>query len=163
MQSLLKLPNLTRAPVDARPKLTRTTLSMHKRYCLMLLMQPALASRNDLSWAEGNADEDILLQQTIETCLTHPHSKPIVIMRALESRVDAKVLAELERELNVLDETLDLAEELVGARRQLEDAYVQKKEALLLAQISDKPLSALTENERTLLKSLGNKRSQNRA
>lgn len=163
MQSLLKLPNLTRAPVDARPKLTRTTLSMHKRYCLMLLMQPALATRDDLLWAEGQADEDILLQQTIETCLIHPHSKPVVIMRELESRVDAKVLAELERELNVLDETLDLAEELTGARRQLEDLYVQKKEGLLLAQISQKPLSALTENERTLLKSLGNKRSQNRA
>ncbi len=163
MQSLLKLPNLTRAPVDARPKLTRTTLSMHKRYCLMLLMQPALATRDDLLWAEGQADEDILLQQTIETCLIHPHSKPVVIMRELESRVDAKVLAELERELNVLDETLDLAEELAGARRQLEDLYVQKKEGLLLAQISEKPLSALTENERTLLKSLGNKRSQNRA
>lgn len=163
MQSLLKLPNLNRAPVDARPKLTRTTLSMHKRYCLMLLMQPALASRDDLSWAEGNADEDILLQQTIEICLNHPHSKPVVIMRELESRVDANVLAELERELNVLDETLNLVEELAGARRQLEGAYVQKKEGQLLVQISDKPLSALTENERALLKSLGNKRSQNRA
>ncbi len=163
MQSLLKLPNLNKAPVNARPKLTRTTLSMHKRYCLMLLMQPALALRDDLAWAEGHADEDILLQQTIETCLNHPHSKPVVIMRELESRVDTKVLAELERELNTLDETLDLAQELEGARRQLYDVYAQKKEGLLLAQISEKPLSALTDNERTLLKSLGNKRSQNRA
>jgi DNA primase len=163
MQSLLKLPNLNKSPVNARPKLTRTTLSMHKRYCLMLLMQPALALRDDLVWAEGHADEDILLQQTIETCLNHPHSKPVVIMRELESRVDAKVLAELERELNTLDETLDLAQELEGARRQLYDVYTQKKEGLLLAQISEKPLSALTDNERTLLKSLGNKRSQNRA
>src|SRR5450830_1496167 len=163
MQSLLKLPNLNKAPVDARPKLTRTTLSMKKRYCLMLLMQPELASRDDLSWAEGDADEDILLQQTIETCLNHPHSKPVVIMRELENRVDPKVLHELERELNVLDETLDLAQELAGARRQLHDAYVQKEEGVLLARISEKPLSALTENERTLLKSLGNKPSQNRA
>ena len=84
-------------------------------------------------------------------------------MRELENRVDAKVLSELERELNVLDETLDMALELAGARRQLHDAYVQKKEGILLAQISEKPLSALTENERTLLKSLGNKPSQNRA
>src|SRR5450830_2100235 len=163
MQSLLKLPNLNKAPVYARPKLTRTTLSMKKRYCLMLLMQPAMASRDDLSWAEGDADEDILLQQTIETCLNHPHSKPVVIMRELENRVDPKVLHELERELNVLDETLDLAQELAGARRQLHDAYVQKEEGVLLARISEKPLSALTENERTLLKSLGNKPSQNRA
>ncbi len=84
-------------------------------------------------------------------------------MRELERKVDAKVLRELERELNVLDETLDLAQELAGARRQLQDAYAQKKEGVLLAQVSEKPLSTLTENERTLLKSLGNKPSQNRA
>jgi len=163
MQSLLKLPNLNKAPMQAKAKLTRTTLSLQKRFSLMLLMHPALASQADLAWAEGNADEDILLQQTIETCLHHPHSKPVVIMRELERKVDAKVLRELERELNVLDETLDLAQELAGARRQLQDVYAQKKEGVLLAQVSEKPLSTLTENERTLLKSLGNKPSQNRA
>jgi len=36
MQSLLKLPNLNKAPVQAKPKLTRTTLSLQKRFCLML-------------------------------------------------------------------------------------------------------------------------------
>jgi DNA primase len=149
--------------MQTKAKLTRTTLSLQKRFCLMLLMHPALASQEDLVWAEGNADEDILLQQTIETCLHHPHSKPVVIMRELERKVDAKVLRELERELNVLDETLDLVQELAGARRQLQDAYAQKKEGVLLAQVSEKPLSTLTENERTLLKSLGNKPSQNRA
>jgi len=160
MQSLLKLPNLNKAPVQAKPKLTRTTLSLQKRFCLMLLMQPALANKNDLAWALGNADEDILLQQTIEICLHHPHSKPVVIMRELEHKVDEKVLSELARELNVLDDTIDFSLEISGARNQLQDAYAQKIEDILLAQVSEKPLSALTENERLLLKSLGNKPSQ---
>jgi len=163
MQSLLKLPNLNKAPVQAKPKLTRTTLSLQKRFCLMLLMQPALANKNDLAWALGNADEDILLQQTIEICLHHPHSKPVVIMRELEHKVDEKVLSELARELNVLDDTIDFSLEISGARNQLQDAYAQKIEDILLAQVSEKPLSALTENERLLLKSLGNKPSQKRA
>lgn len=162
MHSLLKLPNLNKAPVQARPKLTRTTNSLQKRFCLMLLMQPSLASSDDLLWVVGNSDEEVLLRHTIEICLLHPHSKPVVIMRELESKVNAQMLRELERELNVLDETLDFALELAGARQQLQDAYAQKNESLLLAQISEKPLSALTENERTLLKSLGNKPSQNR-
>ena len=163
MQSLLKLPNLNKAPVQAKPKLTRTTLSLQKRFCLMLLMQPALANKNDLAWALGNADEDILLQQTIEICLHHPHSKPVVIMRELEHKVDEKVISELARELNVLDDTIDFSLEISGARNQLQDAYAQKIEDILLAQVSEKPLSALTENERLLLKSLGNKPSQKRA
>lgn len=162
MHSLLKLPNLNKTPVQARPKLTRTTNSLQKRFCLMLLMQPSLANAEDLLWLVGNSDEERLLRHAIEICLLHPHSKPVVIMRQLESKVDAKILRELERELNVLDETLDFALELAGARQQLQDAYTKKNGNILLAQISEKPLSALTENERALLKSLGNKPSQNR-
>ena len=162
MHSLLKLPNLNKAPLQARPKLTRTTNSLHKRFSLMLLMQPSLASADDLLWLVGKSDEELLLRHTIEICLLHPHSKPVVIMRELEGKVDAKMLREFERELSVLNETLDFALELAGARQQLQDAYALKNESLLLAQISEKPLSALTENERTLLKSLGNKPSQNR-
>jgi DNA primase len=66
----------------------------------------------------------------------------------------------LERELSLLDETLDLAQELAGARLQLQQEFVQKKEGVLLDRIRDKPLSSLTEEERVLLKSLGNKAGQ---
>jgi DNA primase len=152
MQSLLKLPNLNKAPAKARPKLTRTTVSLQKRFCLMLLMHPALANREDLSWIDARAEEDVLLRHTIEICLQHPHSKLVVLLRELESKVQAKVLRELEHELSVLDETLDLAQELMGARQQLQDTYSHRQEALLLARLSEKPLNSLTEDEITLLK-----------
>ena len=162
MHGLLKLPNLNKVPVKAKPKLTRTTLSMQRRFCLMLLMQPSLVDKEDLGWAVGHTDEDLLLQQTIETCLKHTNSKPVVIMRELEQKVDAKVFLELGRELNVLDETIDFSLEISGARSQLRDSYAQKIEAALLLSVSEKPLSALTENERLLLKSLGSKARQKR-
>ena len=162
MHSLLKLPNLNKAPVQARPKQTRTTVSLYKRFCLMLFMRPGLASPDDLLWIQGDSSEEVLLQQAIETCLSHPHSKPVVIMRELENKADAKLLRELERELSVLDETLDFASEFAGAKQQLQQGYMQKQEGALLAQISEKPLSALTENEKALLKNLGNKPSRNR-
>ncbi|MDP1658969.1 MAG: toprim domain-containing protein, partial [Methylotenera sp.] len=157
MQNLLKLPGLNKVPVQARPKLTRTTNSLHKRFCLTMLMQPALACKDDLLWIAGHSDDEILLRQTIETCLVHPHSNPVVIMRELEQKVDAKIMRELERELNALDETLDLAQELAGARQQLQQIYLHRNENELLAQIGEKPLSALTDSERSLLKSLGSK------
>ena len=157
MQSLLKLPNLNKAPVQARPKLTRTTNSLHHHFCLTMMMLPSLADKADLLWVIGNSEDEILLRQTIETCLLHPHSKPVVIMRELEGKVDSKTILSLKKELNLLDETLDLAKELVGARQQLKQLYLQKNESALLAQVSEKPLSALTEDERNLLKSLGSK------
>ena len=163
MQSLLKLPNVNKPAAQARPKLTRTTVSLQKRFCLMLLMRPELATESDLSWVDGLADQDILLKQTIETCLRHPHSKPAVLMRELEGKVEAKALRELERELSLLDETLDLEQELAGTRQQLQDAYSHRQSSNLLARVGAKPLSALTEEEKALLKSVGNKPSQNRA
>ncbi len=163
MHALLRLPDVTKTPAQARPKLTRTTLSLQKRFCLMLIMQPALASPEDLVWMTGQSDEDILLRQTIETCLQHPHSKPAVLLHALESKVDVKVLHSLQRELSMLDETLDLAQELNGTRSQLQDMYSQKQSTMLLAKIGERPLSTLTEDEIALLKAMGNKPSQNRA
>ena len=84
-------------------------------------------------------------------------------MRELESKIDAKALRELERELSLLDETLNLVEELAGTRQQLRDGYSHRQSATLLARISNKPLSTLTQEEIALLKAVGSKPSQNRA
>ena len=157
LQEKLKLPNLNKSPVQARPKLTRTTNSLHHHFCLTMIMQPELVDQADLLWLAGSSDDEILLRLTIETCLGHPHSKPVVIMRELESKVDAKVITELKKELSVLDETLDLAQDLAGARQQLKQLYSHKNESALLAKVSEKPLSALTDEERSLLKTLGSK------
>ena len=78
-------------------------------------------------------------------------------MRALEGQIDIALQRELEQALNVLDETLDLAQELTGARQQLQQLYAQKTDQALLAKISEKPLSSLTENERNQLKSFASK------
>jgi DNA primase len=162
MQTLIKLPALNKPPANARPKLTRTAMSLHKRFCLMLIMRPDLADIDNLTWLNDDALEEKLLKQTIEICLQHPHAKPVVIMRALENAFDANIVNELQRELNQLDDTLDFSSELIGAQQQLKNLYSQKKQNALLASISDKPLNMLTEDERTLLKTLGTRPSQNK-
>ena len=157
MQALLKLPNLNKTPTPARPKLARTTHSLHQRFCLTLIMHPELASAADLEWLIGDSANELLLQKTIAICLQNPQAKPVVIMRALEGQIDITLQRELEQALNALDETLDLAQELAGARQQLQQLYAQKIDQALLAKISEKPLSSLTENERNQLKSFASK------
>jgi len=163
MHSLLRLPNVNKPPVPGRPKLTRTTVSLQKRFCLILLRRPSFAMQADLALVDGRTDEDVLLKQTIETCLLYPHSNSAVLLHELEAKIEAKVLNELGSELMLLDETLDFEKELAGIRMQLQDVYSHQESTSLLARISEKPLSALTEEEKALLKSVGNKPSQNRA
>ena len=86
----------------------------------MLLMKPILARQDDLLWLIGDSDEEVLLRQTIEICLIHPHSKPVVIMRELENKADVKLLRELERELNVWDDKLDPEIAIEGTRELLQ-------------------------------------------
>jgi len=87
----------------------------------------------------------------------YPHSKPAVLLRELERKIDTSILQELQRELTLLDDTLDQAQEVVGARQQLQAVHTQRQGASLLARISEKPLSALTADEIALLKSVGSK------
>jgi DNA primase len=64
---------------------------------------------------------------------------------------------EIELELNHLDESLDFALEFEGARTQLTEMVQQGLEVKLLNQIKEKPLSALSLEEREMLKKLTTK------
>jgi len=161
MHALLKLPNLNKAPAQAKPKLTRTTSSLPIQFCLMLLMQPTLASKEDLAWLTGHSDEALLLKNTIEICLMHPHSKPIVIMRALENNIDAESLSLLNQGLNLWDDKLNPELAIEGTRLKLKRIFDKKEEDLLLAKTKEKPISAYTEEEKALLRTVGNKPRQN--
>jgi DNA primase len=161
MQSLTKLPNLNQAPKPFRPKLSRETLSIEKKYCLMLIMRPDLSDKKDLEWISGNEPIEELLRQTIEICTEHPNNKPVAIMRMLAGRIEDNIYKALQNELNQLDDAIDFESELLGARQQLNNTHLKHQESALLERISGKPLSSLTEDERTLLKTLGVKPSQN--
>lgn len=160
MHALLKLPNLNKALQAARQKLNRNTVSLHIRFSTLLVMQPNLANMQDTTWITGDSEEDLLIIKTLEICSQEPNAKPVVILRALEKCVDAHLFSAVRRELNVLDETLDLAQEFHGAKFQLQDMYRQKTQSATLATLSMKPLSQLTDLEKTMLKSMGNKIKQ---
>ena len=154
MQSLLKLPAPNRSPVKATQKQSRAPLSIKKRFVLMLLMQPSLAKTEHLSFSKGFSEEDVLLQASIHAALRQPQSKPAALLHTIESQVDARLLHEIQRELHLLDESLDFALEFEGARTQLVDMTQQKQDGGMLDSLKEKPFSALTAEEREMLKKL---------
>ena len=154
MQSLLKLPAPNRSPVKATQKQSRAPLSIKKRFVLMLLMQPSLAKTEHLSFSKGFSEEDVLLQASIHAALRQPQSKPAALLHTIESQVDTRLLHEIQRELHLLDESLDFALEFEGARTQLVDMTQQKQDGGMLDSLKEKPFSALTFEEREMLKKL---------
>jgi DNA primase len=160
MQSLLKLPAPNRAPVQSIQRQSRAPISIKKRFVLMLLMQPSLAKPEYLTLAQGFAEEDLLLQVSIHAALGQPQSKPAALLHTIESQIDPRLLHEIQRELQLLDDSLDFALEFEGARAQLEDMAQQKQDVGILETLKEIPFNSLTAEQREMLASITAKKSK---
>src|SRR5450830_1138286 len=154
MRGMIRLPDLNRRPARAIPRQSRTTISLQRRFVLMLLMQPALASAADLDWVQGNAEDDLLVVAAIKAALAYPNAHAASLLMQLDGEIDGRLMRELERELHLLDEKVDFALEFNGARKHLIETYTQRDQSKLLDTVKEKSLSELTEQERALLKSM---------
>ncbi len=151
MQNLLKLPAPNKPPAQSTQRQSRAPLSIKKRFVLMLLMQPSLAKPEHLAFAQGFGEENMLLQASIQAALEQPQSKPATLLHTIEAQVEPRLLHEIQRELQLLDDSLDFALEFEGARTQLEEMAQQKQDIGILESLKEKPFSHLTAEERELL------------
>ena len=120
----------------------------------MLMMQPSLAKPEHLNFGLGFSEQEILLKAVVNAALQQPQSKPAALLHTIEPQIELRLLRELQRELQLLDESLDFKLEFAGACTQLVEARQQKHEGGMLDTLKEKPLSALTSEEREMLKSL---------
>jgi DNA primase len=156
MHSLLKLPKPNKAPMKAMQRQPRLPISLKKRFILMALMRPDLVTIQDLDFVQGDTPEDQLIAQVLNACLTNPRFKPAALLHSVKGG-NAELMSVIEKEMHLLEDSLDFALEFAGARAQLSGGMQQLKETQLLNQIKEKPISALTVEERQLLKKLGAK------
>ncbi|PCI55702.1 MAG: DNA primase [Methylophilaceae bacterium] len=156
LQSLLKLPKAGGAPKRSIKRQSRSPLSLKKRFVLLALMRPNLVEERDISLVEDVAGEDVLLSEILKTCLANPTFKPAVLLHTIKG-ADVNLMAEIEKELHQLEESLDFTLEFDGARTQLLGGAQQFRETKLLNEVKEKPLSALTLDEREMLSKLGAK------
>ena len=154
MRRMIKLPETNRARPRSAPKQARTTMSLQRRFALMAIMQPHLVQAQDAEWVTDNAAEDEMMRQVVQSALDNPAAKPVAILHALESTVDVRLLRDLQRELPLLDESLDFALEIEGVRKQLRDMHLQRHQASIVDRLKEKKLSQLTEEELALLRSI---------
>ncbi len=151
MQSLLKLPAITKPIAKSTQRQSRAPVSIVKRFVLMLLMQPSLAKPEQLDFAHGSDDENALLRASIHAALQQPNSRPATLLHTIEAQVAPQLLREIENDLQLLDENIDTQLEFEGARTQLQELHKQKLADNMLGTVKEKSLSELTILEREML------------
>jgi len=154
IKGMIKMPTIQRQQ-KSLPRLERTTTSLQHRFVLMIVMQPKLVSASDLEWMQGSNEEDQLVKAALEAAIAYPDSRPAGILHQMQGAVDARLMREIEREVNLIDEKVDYALEFEGARKHLKDLYSSRSDKAMLENIRHKSLSELTEQERVLLRSMG--------
>lgn len=154
MQSLLKLPTPGKPSKKTLQRQSKSPMSLKKRFILMALMRPDLVVMEDVGLANGDSAEDRFLTCILNACLANPTFRPAVLLHSLKE-VDVSLMAEIEREVHQLEDSLDFSLEFEGARTQLLEIVQQHKDASLLDAIKEKTISALTLEEREMLKNFG--------
>jgi DNA primase len=155
MTGMIRLPSIKQKQ-QAMPKLTRTATSIGRRFLLTVLMRPDLVEVNDLNWAVGDDEESRLLRFAMEKALAYPSAKPAALMQYFQDKFSPALLRDIQRELHLLDDSLNVELEFAGARTQLMESHQQKSRMQLLDKIKEKSLSELTEEEKAVLKSMVN-------
>jgi DNA primase len=154
MQGLLKLPRVGMAPKQAVKRQSKSPLSIKKQFILLALARPSLVEQADLSLLGGGSEEDAFLRSVLQACLENPTFNPSALLHVVKS-LDEDLMAQVQRELHQLEENLDFALEIEGARTQLTGGMQQIRGTQLLNAIKEKPFSALTVEEKEMLKKLG--------
>lgn len=158
MQRMLKLPNTAKAKEKAVRQRSRTPLSLHLRLALMLLMRPQWAQAALVEQVAGESDEAQMLRVVLKAAIAKPESRPVVLLQMIAPYISESLRHQLQRELSLLDESLDFTLEFEGACTQLSDMAVTARENSLLGQLTEKPFSMLSEAEREALRQLTSKR-----
>jgi DNA primase len=152
------LPNPAKAQQKAVRQRARTPLSLYVRLALMLLMQPQLAQAALLEQVVGESDEAQMLRVVMRAAIAKPDSRPVVLLQMITPYISEVLRHQLQRELSLLDESLDFALEFEGACTQLSDMALIAREKSLLGQLTEKPFSTLSEEDREALRQLTSKR-----
>jgi DNA primase len=158
MQRMLKLPDPVKTKQKPVRQRSRTPLSLYVRFALMLLMRPQWAKPELMTEIVGEGDEEQMLRVMLRAAIAKPDARPVVLLQMITPYISEVLRHQLQRELSLLDETLDFTLEFEGACTQLSDMALIAREKSLLGRLTEKPFSTLSDAEREALRQLTSKR-----
>lgn len=129
-------------------KLQRKAFSLARRMLLILLQFPELAKVEDLAVLQRDEPEQALLASAIETALQFPQSNAGSLLMHMQSVMSESISSNLHHDVALTEKNPDMVEEYLAGLTILRKEYQEK----LRTELLKKPLSALTEEEKAILK-----------
>lgn len=126
-------------------------LSLERKLALILMLKPSLALDTDSTLVQSDSGESDGLSLIVKTCIAHPNFNTSVVIRAIEPEMDRAMLSEIESDLNLIEETLSLDDEVAGVRKLIEAKRKKMSDAKFMESIKGKAPSQLTADEVSML------------
>ena len=133
-------------------------VSNERKLTLILMLNASVALADDAHLITGEQGEKPSLKIVLQTCATNKTSNTAALLRALKEQVNEEFLKELERDLNLMEELIDLESAAQNLRNQIKASTVHNKLSDLIASLKGKSLSELTPEEREALTGMSAKK-----
>ena len=152
MNAIFK-PKTISAPL--KPKIdTKFSLSLKRKFCLMMLLDIEAVRQDDVTFFNGNDNDDLLGQAIIKLVNELEKKTYANLMYALELKFDESFVKDINRQLSRFDMNLNYKDELDAMRQSLTKKMNTSENLSRLNLLQKKSPSSLTEDEKAFLRGM---------
>ena len=141
-------------PQKRLPNYYRETMSIKRKFLTVLILNPSIVIASDEDYADGQGVDDRLIRAVVKFAVNNPSYRAVAVLEHLKSKFDSDYIDQLQRDIGLFDEKIEIGVVLDGFRTQMKELLEQKKKSDILLLLQEKPFSALTAEEREMLKNL---------
>ena len=155
IDQMFKIQSTKEAIKNIGPKSNRIPISIVRRYCLFIILEPSIVDAADQEMFLTEKIDDQVARAVIEISIGEDKNNTASIMHLLSSRFDKDIISQLQTQLASFDQRMDINQEVDALRLSIKKKQTSVSKKTVLNQIKQKSLQSLTEEEKKFLRNMG--------
>ena len=155
IDQMFKIKSTKEVIKNTGPKANRIPISVIRRYCLFIILEPSIADVADQEMFLTEKIDDQLARELIEISIGEDKKNTASIMHLLSSRFDPEIISQLQTQLASFDQGMDIKQEVDTLRLSIKKKQISVSKKTVLDEIKQKSLQSLTEEEKQFLRNMG--------
>ena len=155
IDQMFKIQSTKEAIKNIGPKSNRIPISIVRRYCLFIILEPSIVDAADQEMFLTEKIDDQVARAVIEISIGEDKKNTASIMHLLSSRFDKDIISQLQTQLASFDQRMDINQEVDALRLSIKKKQTSVSKKTVLNQIKQKSLQSLTEEEKQFLRNMG--------